>query len=85
MSLRIVPGDTYYATPSYPNTKPDENASDDAAAAAMAASRRPHPSGAADTSSVNDPAGAPTICATLRDSCCRTAHFGLIRALTVAY
>jgi hypothetical protein len=52
-------GDTYYATPSYPNTKPDENASDNAAAAAMAASRSPHPSCAADTSSMNDPAGAP--------------------------
>jgi hypothetical protein len=55
--LSPSPGDTYYATPSYPNTRPEDNASDDASAAALASSRSPHPSGAADTSSVNDPAG----------------------------
>jgi len=43
-------GDTYFATPAYPNTTPDDGS---AGAAAAAASRAPHPSGPADTSSMN--------------------------------
>eukprot|EP00775_Hariotina_reticulata_P005399 gene5399-5633_t len=47
-------GDTYYATPTYPNTTPEDGS---AGAAAAAASRSPHPSGPADTSSMNAPEG----------------------------
>jgi hypothetical protein len=43
-------GDTYYATPAYPNTTPDDGSAGDAAAAA---SRSLHPAGPADTSSMN--------------------------------
>lgn len=62
MRVGVVPspfsaGDTYYATPQYPNTSPDSNASSAASEATLASSRSPHPKGPADTSSMNDPAG----------------------------
>lgn len=47
------PGDTYYATDSYPNNASDKAEGD----AGDSASKRDHPQGAADTSSMNDPAG----------------------------
>lgn len=47
-------GDTYYATPSYPDTTPDQAKP---AAASSSSSAGGHPQGPADVSSMNDPSG----------------------------